>query len=225
MSTVWYAIPSARPPTEAGKCLRKWKEMGYKIALFRDIGAPRIITDFCIHAEYPGYARAVNALAAAILRVDPDCEWIVTGGDDVFPEMHKPPAEIAAECGEHFGGTLGVMQPTGDRHMVDREGKCAAERACISPWLGRAWCERAYGGRGPLWPDYRWEFVDEDLHEVALKLGLLWHRPDLTHYHEWWGRGGGEVPEHIQRNQHWSAEGRTIFEARKAAGFPGSELR
>jgi hypothetical protein len=34
--SVWYCIPSKRPPEEAEKCLKLWRERGYKIALWVD---------------------------------------------------------------------------------------------------------------------------------------------------------------------------------------------
>ena len=34
--SVWFAIPSARPPAEAIPTLDKWRAQGYKIALWRD---------------------------------------------------------------------------------------------------------------------------------------------------------------------------------------------
>lgn len=220
--SVWFCIPSARPPAEANKCLKAWTDRGYRVAVWRDTPEP-VHADIRLTARtYPGYAVAVNALARAVLAVDPSCDWVVTGGDDVFPDPDKDPAEIAEECSQHFDGILGVMQPTGHRYMVDREGRCAAERVCVSPWMGREWCLRAYQGQGPLWPPLRWEYVDEDLHEVAKMHGRLWHRPDIVQRHQWWRFSGGQEPPHIKRNRHRSEEGRQIFEARKAAGFPNS---
>jgi hypothetical protein len=105
--TVWFAIPSALPYREALDCFRKWGERGYATAAFRDTQAKRLPLDLCVHGSYPGYARAVNMLAAAVLRLDPECRWIVTAGDDVFPDPDHSPEQIAAECEEHFGGTLG----------------------------------------------------------------------------------------------------------------------
>ena len=47
--------------------------------------------------DYPGYARAVNDLAFAVLEQDPSCDWIVAAGDDTEPDMTKTADEIAAE--------------------------------------------------------------------------------------------------------------------------------
>jgi len=222
--SVWYAIPSIRPEAEAMEVLSRWQAIGYKVALQRDEGEFMSQVDFCLERPYNGYACAVNRLVKTILHGDPDCQWVVTGGDDVHPDPDHSPEEIAAECTEHFKGTLGVMQPTGDRYMVDREGRGAAERVCISPWMGRAFCERVNGGTGPLWHEYVHEFVDAELHDVAKGLGILWHRSDLSQHHKWWGREGQEQPEHLK---HLAAQWDTvkaIYEGRKAAGFPGSEL-
>lgn len=156
--------------------------------------------------------------------------------------------------------TFGVMQPTGDRWGEQRNThpweswpdqplrciRCGQEedspphahgayidRVAGSPWLGRAFCERMYGGKGPYWPEYTHMGVDEELQAVALKMGVLWQRRDLTHYHRHWGRAkeghayaeAGSMPEflkHANTATEWDRF-KAIFAARKAAGFPGSE--
>jgi hypothetical protein len=120
--------PSARPPQEAEKCLSKWREMGYKLALWRDdVDDPAIAgmrSDLWMTGDdvYPGYAVAVNDLVRAVLNMDPTCDWIVAAGDDTLPDPSKRADEISDECIRHFRpngwrypSTFGVMQPTGDR--------------------------------------------------------------------------------------------------------------
>ena len=223
VKSVWYAIPSALPSAAAMECIQEWMGMGYKVAVFRDKGTPPLPVDICMEGEYPGYASAVNALVREILEREPETEWIVTGGDDMVPDLDTPPDEIARQCSAHFGGTLGVMQPTGDTFGTDESGLCAAERVTISPWMGREWCQRSYNGNGPLCEEYEHYFVDEDLHDVASGLGLLRHRPDLTHFHRWWRRVGGDEPEHMDRHSY--TDGRGIFMRRKKEGFPESGLK
>jgi len=222
--SVWYAIPSARPPEEAMKCLSAWQDSGYKVAVQRDEDAQVLPVDLCVRRPYEGYARAVNHMARLLLDSD-DWQWLVIGGDDVWPDPDHDPEEIADSCTIFFKGTLGVMQPTGDRFMEDAQGRCGAERVCISPWLGREWCERAYEGKGPLFKGFRHEYVDQDLHEVALKHGKLWHRPDITHYHDWYGRKGQPKPPHLRGKEKWNREGERLFKQRKAAGFPNSGFK
>lgn len=221
---VWYAIPSARDPDEAMQTLAKWRERGYKVAVMRDLGAAKLPVDLCLRDHYFGYANAVNALCRQIMREDSDAEWIVTGGDDLLPDEKNDAGKIARECSEHFGGTLGIMQPTGDRHMIDEHGTCAAERVCISPWLGREWCRRGYGGNGPLWHEYFHLYVDEDLHNVAKGLGLLWHRPELCQYHAMYNRIGKKMPAFLSGERMAQPKAQALFCARRAAGYPGSEL-
>lgn len=223
--SVWYCIPSARPAAEVEKAMAWWRFRGYKVALFRDEDAKDVPGVRNIHGKYLGYAKAVNLLARIVLADDPDCGWVVTGGDDILPDPCKSADEIARECEVYFGGTLGVMQPTGDRHLEEADGRCAAERVCVSPWLGRDWCERGYNGRGPLCEEYFHFFVDEDLHNVATRLGLLWHRVDICQHHNFWGRTPGNPrPEHLKRAAAQWKEARDLFFARKAAGFPRSSL-
>lgn len=248
--SVWLAIPSKRPPEEAECVLREWRERGYRIALWRDKG------DSCAgfgkgmvvlgEGGYPGYAAAVNFLCRFILRSDSHASWIVTGGDDVLPDPNCTAEEIAAELNAHFRiidlsiakgrSTFGVMQPTGDRwgeeEPINRQlfpsAPAYIDRICGSPWLGRAFCERMYGGQGPLCSEYSHMYVDEELQNVAQRLGVLWQRRDLTHYHKHWARVHGlvtDMPPFLQVANSQSAwrKAKATFEARKAGGFPGHE--
>ena len=162
---------------------------------------------------------------STIIKSDPAAHWIVTGGDDVLPDPNHTAQEIGLQCLEHFGGTFGVMQPTGDRWGEDGTGLAASDRLCYSPFMGREFCRRMYGGSGPLFSGYVHMFVDEELQEVALKLDCLWQRRDLIHKHEHWARDGGEMPRFLYRantREHWD-QFQSLFQRRKASGFPGHE--
>lgn len=245
MSSVWLCIPSARPPEDAEKVLSKWRAQGYKIALWRDEGPEMfgIKTDGLLYGKYPGYARAVNELVDFVARNNPDAEWFVTGGDDVEPDMNHTAEEIARQCSTHFAekaaaqrgdwcaadyraaATFGVMQPTGDRFAGG-----SIDRICGSPWMGREFCRRIYGGKGPLWPEFFHMFVDEHLQRAAQKLGILWQRPDLIHLHRHFMRASDDLNSHAVRVQppshlvhvnlqkHWD-ESKAIFQRLEAAGF------
>lgn len=267
--SVWLTIPSARPPAEAEPILAMWRKQGYKIALWvdDDVYEERcqvyahhdlVIGDGC---RYPGYAVAVNTLVRNVLSIDPECNWVVTAGDDTEPDLAHTADEIAEQCSAHFAGlacvqhrscgcltciertrTFGVCQPTGDRFDGGQ-----IDRICGSPWMGREFCRCINQGRGPLWPEYRHMFVDEELQHVAIKYGVLWQRPDLIHLHRHFARrddsltspavgyreggvdlyGGAKKPrpaflDEANSGAHWSKY-KGIFLARKAAGFPGSE--
>jgi hypothetical protein len=217
--------------------------MGYKVAIWRDIaeapfnkaGATSPAQFLMGNAPYPGYAIAVNRLIKGLREYDQEAQWFVCAGDDTLPDPHKLAATIAAECSEHFGGTFGICQPTGDRwhEGVGGFSNAPIDRVCGSPWMGREFCKRMYQGKGPLFEGYTHMFVDEELQEVATKLGVLWQRRDLTHFHKHWGRGETDksivtdpkIPEHLVKwntPEHWK-ESKALFESRKAAGFPGSE--
>lgn len=106
--SVWYCIPSARSPEEAEPVLKRWRAQGYKIALWRDWSLEsKPMPDWIEHVsyvqEYPGYAKAVNALISGVLKLhDPEADWFVTGGDDITPDPTKRAEEIARECSEYF---------------------------------------------------------------------------------------------------------------------------
>jgi hypothetical protein len=206
--SVWLCIPSARPPEEAEKVLKLWRERGYKIALWQDLSEVQPCAgnfdyenEIVSVGEYPGYSKAVNHLIAMVMYMDLNCEWFVIGGDDVCPDPNHTAEEIALETSKWFGygwnkhipmlqepwetphplgpdATFGVMQPTGDRFA---EG--SIDRICGSAWLGREFCRRINQGNGPLWPEYVHNFVDEELQNVAIKYGIFQQRRDLIHLH------------------------------------------
>jgi hypothetical protein len=254
--SVWYCIPSARPPEEAEQCLRLWRKQGYKIALYCDSKTPGVTPPWAIlhgvadrvldRFEYPGYAAAVNELVRDVMERDPSAEWFVTGGDDIEPDANHSAEEIARQCNLYFSrlwtgqpdahreaATWGVMQPTGDRwgdherHMGER-GSAYIDRVCGSPWMGREFCRRMYQGNGPLFEGYFHMGEDEELQAVAQKLGVLWQRPDLIHFHRHWARKNkdrADMPKFLERAnsaEEWRKY-KELFAARQAAGFPGSE--
>jgi hypothetical protein len=236
--SVWFAIPSARPPEERDPRLQLWRERGYKLAISVVKGTPAPDADLLItYPKYPGWARAVNSLANILVR-DYDAQWIVTGGDDYEPDLSHAAEEIAEECSEHFGGTWGVMQPTGDRwgasepwaQQMYPDAPAYLDRICGSPWLGREFCQRINEGHGPLWPEYAHMFADEELQCVAQRYGILWQRRDLIQLHQHWARrpegaSAEDCPEFLRWTttpQHWD-ESKALFSARKADDFPGHE--
>lgn len=226
---VWFAVPSARPVEEAAGCLLEWHRMGYKLAVWRDqrdalsttleaAGAGTVV----LVGPYPGYAQAVNALAKDIIATDPDADWIVTAGDDTQPDLNHRSVDIAHECTAHFGGTFGVMQPTGDRWA---DG--SIDRIAGSPWMGREWCERGNRGAGPFHPQFEHMFGDQVLQETCQKLGIYWQRRDLIHLHKHWTREGPDAnhrkpkPAHLEKwtsTEHWDLS-QKAYERLKNAGF------
>lgn len=246
--SVWVVVPSKRPAEVVAAWAAAWRERGYTIGLWRDPGEVTGVADMTISDPYPGYAQAVNGLVRGVLEWDSACNWIVTGGDDVFPDPNHTADEIARQCVEHFrehfhtriimdegppyiGGewaTFGVMQCTGDRYGEDSTGSAYIDRVCGSPWMGREFCLRVNQGKGPLWPEYTHMFEDEELFNVAQRLGILWQRRDLVQRHEHWARArqdSRDMPEflaEVSSALHWRKY-KALFEQRKAAGFPGSE--
>jgi hypothetical protein len=225
--SVYFAIPSCRPAAEAKPVLAKWRAAGYRIALLRQ--GELLDADITIPTDqYLGWASSINILARFILDHDPGAQWIVSGGDDTLPDPYRTAEEIARECIEHFSpgwesdSTFGVMQPVGDLKLWPGS---AIDKFAGSPWMGREFCERMYQGNGPVYDGYHHNWADEELQEVAIKLGVFWQRPDLTHRHNHWMRAGESRPQPPS----WSAIAQDyqtyhrLFRTRKAAGFPGHE--
>ena len=233
--SVWLCIPSKRPLQEASACVSAWQEAGYRVAILREVADGALASDFSMFTDsYIGWARSTNLLIAAVMAPDPDAQWFIAGGDDYWPDPTKTADEIARECGEHFSeglshGTFGVMQPTGDR-WGEKNGEATIDRIAGSPWMGREFCRRMYHGGGPLYNGYFHNFADEELQNVAQKLGVFWQRRDLNQEHRHWARPRGDwadAPEWAYKINHpdqsdWN-KSKALFAARKAAGFPGHE--
>jgi len=212
---------------EALPRLQRWREMGYKIALWRNgphsFESPQDIFDILkVSYGYAGWGPSINTLIREVCAFDPEAQWFVGGGDDTLPDPTKTAEEIGRECSEHFGGTFGVMQPTGDlRHWPNSR----IDKFAGSPWIGREFARRVYSGNGPFPPELTHMFGDEALQCIAEKLGCFWQRPDLTHKHEHWMRDGGPAPAHlteVNSKRHWD-ESKAIFHRLKMEGFPGHE--
>lgn len=230
--SAWFCTPSKKPAPAAQQCIDAWRGMGYRVAIWRDIGDAPVKADLIAWGQYQGYAKANNHLAREVMQVDADAQWLVFGGDDIWPDTTKRADEIAAECTAYFGGTFGVMQATADRWGEDPTlpnlhpmRTAYIDRVLGSPWMGREYCQRMYGGRGPWCEEFTHMFVDEEAFEVAKLLGVLWQRPDLKQEHKHWLREKRAMPAYLQAvnsSAHWQ-KSKGIFERRKAAGFPGHE--
>lgn len=233
MAHIFCVFPSARPANEVIPLIHKWEERGYTVGLWRDPGTGAALENWeWIDAPYQGYPTAMNALIRKAFESDADCQWTVCAADDTYPDPNKTAQEIAADYTARFG-SMAVVQPTGDP-WSDHMGR-VIERIAGSPWISRGFAERAYGGNGPWWPEYRHCFVDNELQEVAKKLGCFHQDPTTTHFHDHWGRPkdgqryvvNAKTPDFLREansQDHWRKY-RQLFESRLRAGFPGSELR
>jgi len=212
-----YAIPSANPG-RAEKTLARWGAMGYDTAVVLDPGMPSIAVSHCRWQDpYPGYFPCMNVLS---WELRDQYDIIVFGGDDMYPDQTKMAQEIGQEFVEHFGGTLGVMQPIGDT------GIPGVDTICGSPWVGKEYLLRSYQGKGPWHHGYRAYYGDQEMKDVAEKLGLLWQRKDIAQYHHHFSRAGGPPKERYQQhneNNHWNPDQMRFF-ARKREGYPDHEL-
>ena len=218
--SVWLAIPSVRPVEQVEPFFKLWRERGYKLALVRQ-NEP-VLADILIPTDtYLGYARSVNMLAVIIRAVDSKFEWLIAAGEDVEPVLDKLAQDIARECTENFKGTFGVMQPTGDRG-----GGGCIDNSSASAWIGKDFCRKMYGGRGPLCNNYSHYYVDTELQALAVEVGVHWQRPELTQKHDHWSwKHLPKLPPHLNEvkfNKGYELDTR-MFSIRKQLGWPGSE--
>lgn len=222
MNTVFYAIPVAEDPEYANQRMALWRKMGFNIAVFRDIGAPPVEADILISGEYAGYPKAVNALCRRIF-AETDAVAVCTGGTDIDPDPTHSAQQIARDLYNRFPDGFGLIQATGDRWMIDAEGRAASERVCGSPFMGKAFCQRVESGRGPFCENYWHFYCDERLQNVAQLLGVLWQRPDLAHFHHHWSRERRPRPPHLSEAKlNWPAA-KEMFERDREQGFPGHQ--
>lgn len=231
--SIWVTIPSAKPQGEALAWAQRWGAMGYRVAMWRDQSdgmESESHADLILVGQYQGYAVSCNTLIREVMARDPKAEWLICAGDDIDPDQVINAGDIGVQCSNHFVGTFGVMQPTGDRwgeHPgLGPTSTAYIDRVAGSAWYGREYCEQMYGGNGPLFHGYRHMFVDEEAKAVAEKMGVYWMRPDLTQFHHHWQRKPNPVMPHylqyVNSQAHWK-EAKGMFESRKAQGFPGHE--
>lgn len=245
--SVWFAIPTVGPVAQAGPIIAKWKERGYKIALLRqgETNEMENISDIWMPtATYLGWARSVNILCRKILQLDPEMQWIVTGGDDQLPEHRYHANYISNRCGVYFGleaerrgellgqphssskqDTFGIMQPTGDKYSGNKKtGVPDILHSAGSPWMGRKWIETAYKGKGPLCEEYFHYFPDLELQRVATKLGVFWQAEEFAQVHLHWSREKeGKLPKYMEGSYGRYDEDKFTYDHREKHGFPGHE--
>lgn len=238
--SVWFCIPSARPAAVATECLDAWRSMGYRIALLRQ--GELIAGDLVISTErYLGWAASTNMLVREVMERDLEAQWFVGGGDDYLPDLEHSADEIAAQCTEHFSGTYGVMQCTGDRWGSDDmwakkmypDAPAYIDRIAGSPWMGREFCQRAWKGQGPMHPGFHHMHGDECLTLYAEHFGIYWRRRDLTQLHNHWGRPTNDNPSpskadmpaflaEVNSRAHWD-ESKALLNQLRETNFSGWE--
>lgn len=214
---VWFAIPSASPE-RCRKTLPVWRSKGYRIAVLQNYERGDIPADSVVWSDhYPGWARSINILCRD--HVPRTADIVVSGGDDMLPDPNRSAQELAAEFFERFPDGFGVMQPHGDTFME-------ARRYCGSPFLGRGWIDTAYGGSGPMWPDYQHNWADNELYWLAKGLSALWERHDLSHFHDHFTRNGEEKPSYWKEGvEKRDLDDCKLYIERSWGRFPGHEPR
>ena len=219
---VWLTLPSANLEM-ARKTFPKWREKGYKIAC---IVPDRLANDYAsltdllvlesIFGGYQGWPKSVNYLCNLLK----DKDIVVACGDDMFPDPNYEAHQLHLQFTRHFGGTLGVMHPYGDKFGSMACDTC--EQICGSAWLGKEFRNRVNKGRGPLWEEYWHMYADTELYQVALKHGNLWIRGDLSQYHAHRTREKQDFRPTIPGGD--TQRAKKLYDRRKAEGFPESEL-
>ena len=211
MNEVWVVWPGAIPKKSI-PLIDAWHDQGYKVAVL--VNPPHTHNDLStadrviVQKEWKGFATAVNILCHNV-----PGDIVVVAGDDMYPDQDKTAQEIATEFQDRFPDLFGVMQPIGDKYG-------SIESCAVSPWIGRAFITKVYGGNGPYWEEYVHYYTDEELQAVATQLGVFQQRPDLSHYHDHWSRRKDKRPEYLMKALYAHANDGALFRKRKRAGFP-----
>lgn len=193
----------------ANKTAGKWKERGYDTAVLVEgnYTLQRNINHYIAGHEWKGFPHAANELCCQFHLL---YDIIVVGGDDLFPDTNFTAQEIGNQFLSYFNGTLGLMHPTGDRYGC-------VDIASVCPWIGANYIKLG----GPYFEGYYHYYCDAELQDVATQRGLFWQRPDLSQYHDHWGRTGQQRPKHLMTANSCHAADKATYEARKAQSFPG----
>jgi GT2 family glycosyltransferase len=154
-----------------------------------------------------------------VLIRNPSVTWIVTGGDDVYPDPAWHPEDIAHRCEQRFAGTFGVMQPGG------QSGDDNPDQWAVSPWIGREWIEQAYSSPQALSEHYFHYFTDAELTAAARRLGVYWFWKDVSQLHDSWRTRGDRTPPHLQKAMEEYPKDRETFLLRQELKFPGLQHR
>jgi hypothetical protein len=210
---VWVVWPTVNLENTR-KVAPLWRERGYKVAILVEkplhqeaVHIPGV--DLCLaQLEWKGFPRAVNNLVRAV-----GGDVVVVAGDDIHPDPTRTAQEIRGIFLGAFPDTFGVMQPTGDQYG-------SMDLCCQSPWIGRAFINEAYDGRGPYWEEYFHYFSDGELKGYAEKKKAYLHQPDIIQFHDHWQRRGEKRPSYLMNaNSNWKRDNVT-FVRRRSLGFP-----
>ena len=220
MPRVWLTIPSKRPVDEANAIFREWHGFGAGVAVFIDKGDPiPSEADIAITGDYGGYPRAANTLCRYVINHDPGVVACICAGDDIHPCKTHTADQLADEFADRFPDGYGVMSPVGD-------GFEANNCCLISPWFGHGYIKRSYRGKGPWCDEYAHYWVDAEGFDVAKMQGVLWVREDVAQHHDHWTRTpGASPPAFLEKWRALNQQGLKLYQARKAAGFPGHKPR
>lgn len=199
-----------------------WKAKGYGVAALVDgprdeIDVPQGCDLVVQVDQYKGFASSINTLCAELQKRVGDVDWVVVGNADIYPHEGLTAEQIAAQCKEHFDGTLGVMQPAG-QHF----GALAAKTACTCAWIGLEWRQTFYGGKGPFHPEYFHYYEDAEIMHVASLTKTLWWRTDLTQHHDHYLLHTKTTPPHLEKTKPHAVISKNLFMRRKAQLFPGA---
>jgi hypothetical protein len=133
-------------------------------------------------------------------------DLLITASDDMIPQR--------ADYAQRIAGLFEEFFPDGDGVLHLDDGRCGKELNTL-PIMGRPYYDRF----GYVYhPSYKSTHCDNEMHEVAERLGRSVYVPEIIIRHEWIGH---HAPDRLhQYNESLSPQDDQTYRRRKAAGFP-----
>lgn len=208
---VWAVWPTVHVEL-SNRMVGIWRGRGYRVAvliesdLVKEIEADKVI----VQKKWTGFPNAVNQLCHAV-----PGDVVVVVGDDVFPSKEFTAQELRKRFLKQFPDTFGVIQPIGDDF--------ASILTCaVSPWIGRAFIDRAYSCSGPFFEGYFHYYSDYELQNAAELLKCFDQWEGVSQYHDHWMRQKDRArPRHLIAAGVKHKTDKSLHAARLKKGYPG----
>lgn len=222
---------------------KAWKAAGYKVAIATDLPTHALksveasVPPLLIK-RYEGYWKAMNALCHGLVRMF-KADIVVCASDGIHPHQGIHGHALGQVFAAKFPNGYGVMQPVGDRWEATQtasggtqawaqhrmHGTRPSDMRLESPWLGRKIIEDV-GDEGPFCPDYDQYFADHEMHDLALRRGVLFKNPMLAQYSEHWAAGRKPISGYQVKCFERSYEkDLALFKAREYSNFPAPKAK
>jgi hypothetical protein len=213
---IWAVIPST-DPARANEMSERWSARGYRTCLVinKELVPPSMKSSMRAHqvflvGGYEGWFRTMN-FCCGVLFTQGQADVVVCSSDRILPSETGTAHEIATAFALKFPGGVGVMQPT--KHGCPKDD-------LQSPWIGKPFWYKTYGGRGPFYERYFQYFGNRELYAVAQRMGALWEHEGIAQ-----PRIPQDAPDFYQKHNRaeYFDKDASTFKEREAENFIGAD--